>query len=74
MKVLIASILMFFAFNAHAASTSEFLDSYEDVVDIYASYADKFMLVNFWFGFTPIFGLKSVPMPKVGLLKKRMIN
>ena len=46
MRVLIASVLMFFAFNAHAASTSEFLDSYEEVVDIYASYADKSQFCN----------------------------
>ncbi len=46
MRMFIASLLMLYASNAYAASTSEFLDSYEDVVDIYASYADKSQFCN----------------------------
>ncbi|MDA8676309.1 hypothetical protein N9M53_06455 [Alphaproteobacteria bacterium] len=46
MRKFILSFLTLFAFNAYAASTSEFLDSYEEVVDIYVSYADKSQFCN----------------------------
>jgi hypothetical protein len=46
MRVFILSILTLFVFNANAASTTEFLDSYEEVVDIYVSYADKSQFCN----------------------------
>jgi carbamate kinase len=46
MRIFILSILTLFVFNAYAASTSEFLDSYEEVVDIYVSYADKSQFCN----------------------------
>jgi carbamate kinase len=46
MRIFILSFLTLFAFNAYAASTSELLDSYEEVVDIYVSYADKSQFCN----------------------------
>lgn len=46
MRIFLISTLTLFAFNAYAASTSEFLDSYEEVVDIYVSYADKSQFCN----------------------------
>lgn len=46
MKKILALLFIFTAFNSYAASTSDFLDSYEEIVDIYASYADKSQFCN----------------------------
>jgi hypothetical protein len=46
MRKFLTLLFLLTSFNAYAASTSDFLDSYEEIVEIYEGYANKSQFCN----------------------------